>query len=110
MVKDKNDKEQFKFEEGLKRLEKIVDNLERGDIPLEESLKLYEEGVRLIRLLQTRLQEAETKIEKLLEEKDGTPILENFIPAKVENTLFSDKIEGEEEEEEDGLFREEEDN
>ena len=63
------------FESQLSALEKIVRELERGDLPLEESLKLFEEGVRLSRECQERLNQAERKIETLLRDADGRPVL-----------------------------------
>jgi exodeoxyribonuclease VII small subunit len=50
----------------MKRLTEIVDTLERGDLPLEESLRLFEEGVKLSRLSQERLDAAEKRVEELL--------------------------------------------
>jgi exodeoxyribonuclease VII small subunit len=61
-----------KFEDALGKLEKIVSKLEEGDIPLEESLKLFEEGIRLSRLCNHKLDEAEKKVEVLLKGKNGT--------------------------------------
>ena len=60
-----------RFEEALSKLEKIVSKLEEGDIPLEESLKLFEEGIRLSRFCNQKLDEAEKRIEILLKDKDG---------------------------------------
>jgi exodeoxyribonuclease VII small subunit len=57
------------FEAALKQLEEIVQRLEKGELALEESLKLYEEGIRLSRICHSKLEEAEGKIEILL--KDG---------------------------------------
>jgi exodeoxyribonuclease VII small subunit len=54
------------FEAATKRLTEIVQTLERGDLPLEESLRLFEEGVRLSRLSQARLDAAEKRVEQLL--------------------------------------------
>ncbi len=54
------------FEQSMERLAKIVEKLERGDLPLEKSLELFEEGVRLSRLAQTRLDGAQQRIERLL--------------------------------------------
>ena len=54
------------FENALKRLEQIVQRLESGDLSLDESLKLFEEGVELSRLCTKKLSEAETKVEKLV--------------------------------------------
>ena len=55
------------FEKKLGRLEEIVQKMERGDLPLEESLSLFEEGVRLSKECQTKLGEAENKVKVLLE-------------------------------------------
>jgi exodeoxyribonuclease VII small subunit len=54
------------FEQTIQRLGEIVQTLERGDLPLEESLKLFEEGVRLSRLSQQRLDAAHRRVEELL--------------------------------------------
>lgn len=66
------------FETQLAALEKVVRELERGDLPLEESLKLFEEGVRLSRECQERLNQAERRIEVLLRDNEGRPILSAF--------------------------------
>lgn len=60
-----------RFEDALNKLEKIVARLEEGDIPLEESLKLFEEGIRLSRFCNQKLDEAEKKVEILLKDKNG---------------------------------------
>ncbi len=60
-----------RFEDALNKLEKIVSKLEEGDIPLEESLRLFEEGIRLSRFCNQKLDEAEKKVEILLKDKDG---------------------------------------
>ena len=60
------------FESSLKELEQIVQQLEGGDLPLERSLELFEQGVRLSRECQKRLDEAEQKVEILLKGADGT--------------------------------------
>jgi len=54
------------FEQSMERLAKIVEQLERGDLPLEKSMELFEEGVRLSRLAQERLDGAQQRIERLL--------------------------------------------
>jgi exodeoxyribonuclease VII small subunit len=62
------------FEDAIKRLSEIVQTLERGDLPLEESLRLFEEGVRLSRSSQERLEAAQKRVEELLGfERDGKP-------------------------------------
>lgn len=58
------------FEASLSRLTSIVETIERGDLPLEESLKLFEEGVRLSRAAHDKLHSAEKKIEELLSVDD----------------------------------------
>ena len=70
--------EELKFEKALERLEKIVEELEAGDIPLEDALKKYEEGVRLSRLLNERLAQAEKKIQILTKSLDGSSKREDF--------------------------------
>jgi len=58
------------FEETLAALETLVEQLEKGDLSLEESLKSFEQGVKLTRACQTALQEAEQKVQILLEKND----------------------------------------
>jgi len=60
------------FESSLKELEQIVQQLEGGDLPLERSLELFEQGVRLSRECQRRLDDAEHKVEILLKSADGS--------------------------------------
>ncbi len=67
-----------KFETAMARLEEIVQKLEQGDLPLEQSLKLFEEGIRLSRICNTRLEEAERKVEILLKDKAGNMIAKPF--------------------------------
>lgn len=64
--------EQLSFEEALARLEEIVGRMEAGEVSLDASLALFEEGVALSRLCATRLDEAEKRIVVLLEAKDGS--------------------------------------
>ncbi len=68
------------FESSLKDLEKIVRGLEEGDLSLEESLKLFEDGVKLSRECQERLNQAERRIEVLLKDGDGNPVLQAIQP------------------------------
>jgi exodeoxyribonuclease VII small subunit len=60
------------FEESLKQLETIVGKLERGDLPLEESVRLFEEGIKLSDACKTDLETAEGKVQMLLKQKDGS--------------------------------------
>ncbi len=62
----------------MARLEEIVAELEKGDIPLEQSLKLFEEGIKLSRICNKRLEEAERKVEILIKDKNGTMKAEPF--------------------------------
>jgi exodeoxyribonuclease VII small subunit len=68
--------EEPRFEQALEALEKIVERLEKGELTLEESLTLYEEGIRLSRLCHGKLEEAEGKIEMLLKDAKGEPALD----------------------------------
>ncbi len=67
-----------KFETSLSRLEEIVKELEQGDLPLEKSLKLFEEGIKLSRICNKRLEEAERKVEVLIKDKAGNVIAKPF--------------------------------
>ena len=67
-----------KFEAALARLEEIVSSLESGELGLEQSLKLFEEGVKLARICNARLEEAERKVEVLLKDKNGKVIAKPF--------------------------------
>lgn len=67
------------FEKKLSRLEEVVSKMEKGDLGLDESLKLFEEGVKLSRECQSLLGEAEAKVQQLMgTNPDGTPILKDM--------------------------------
>lgn len=66
------------FESSLQRLEQIVRTLERGEAPLEESLKLFQEGTELVRNCETMLEKAELQVKKIMTAQDGSPIDEDF--------------------------------
>ena len=66
-------KDKMSFEDSVKRLDEIVKLLERGDAPLSESLKLFEEGTSLISNCDTLLNEAEQKVVKRRKGQDGEP-------------------------------------
>ena len=68
------------FEESLTKLEEIVAQLERGDLTLEESVKLFEEGTRLSTACRQQLEEAEGKVETLVKQRDGSMKREPFAP------------------------------
>lgn len=65
------DKSEVKFEEALARLESLVERLEEGEIPLEESLNAYAEGTRLVKLCLKELERADALIRELSEDADG---------------------------------------
>ena len=60
------------FEEAIRELEQVVSALDRGDVPLEESIKLYERGAALKAHCETKLKEAEEKVALITQEGDGT--------------------------------------
>jgi exodeoxyribonuclease VII small subunit len=66
------------FEASLSELETVVRQLENGDLPLEESLKLFEDGVRLSRECRERLTSAERRIEVLMKDSDGNIMLQDL--------------------------------
>ena len=68
-----DDISQMTFEQALVALEEIVQQLERGDVPLDQSISLYERGEKLRAACQTRLDAAQAKIEKIVASADGTP-------------------------------------
>lgn len=69
------------FEKKLGRLEEIVQKMEKGDLALDESLKLFEEGVKLSRECNQRLTDAEAKVKILMSVgADGKPVLADFTP------------------------------
>ena len=66
------------FEQAIQRLEKIVADMESAELPLEDVLKKYEEGTRLVRFCTAKLDEAEKKIELLTKKADGSVALKPF--------------------------------
>lgn len=73
------------FEEALKKLESIVETMEAGDLPLDRMLTQYEEGVRLAQVCQSRLAEAELKIEQLEKNAPGEASLRPIVADSPEN-------------------------
>ena len=71
-------KKKLTFEESMLRLEQIVRAMERGDVPLEESLKLFQEGTELVRNCAKLLDEAQLQVNKILVATDGSPVEEAF--------------------------------
>ena len=66
------------FEQSMVRLEQIVRAMEKGDVELEESLKLFQEGTELIRCCGKMLDEAELQVKKIMTAPDGSPVEEEF--------------------------------
>ena len=66
------------FEESMNRLEQIVRAMERGDVPLEESLKLFQEGTELVKNCNELLQNAQLQVKKIMVSQDGSPLEEDF--------------------------------
>ena len=66
------------FEESMQRLEQIVRAMERGDVPLEESLKLFQEGTALVERCGKLLDDAELQVKKIVTTADGSPAEEDF--------------------------------
>lgn len=66
------------FEQSMQRLEQIVRAMERGDVPLEESLKLFQEGTELVRNCGKLLDEAQLQVNKIMTAPDGSPVEEAF--------------------------------
>ena len=66
------------FESSMQRLEQIVRAMERGDVPLDESLKLFREGTELVEYCGKLLDEAELQVKKIVPAPDGTPVEEAF--------------------------------
>ena len=87
-MKAKPSKE-LKFEESLERLEAVVQEMESGDLPLEEILKKYEEGNRLIKFCASKLNEAEKRIEILMKDKDGALQIKDLDLEKEEEAAFA---------------------
>ena len=75
---------EVKFEEALKKLERIVQDLEKGDLTLDEALKKYEEGLQLSRVCAQRLENAKKKIDVLVKNKKGEFELKPLDETKIE--------------------------
>jgi exodeoxyribonuclease VII small subunit len=73
-----------KFEEAMERLENIVESLEKGDLSLEDSLKIFEEGMKLVSFCSGKLDEAEQKVTMLIKDQRGKYSREPFEPGEKE--------------------------
>ena len=72
------EKQNKSFETNMQRLEQIVRAMEQGNVPLEESLKLFQEGTELVRSCGKLLDEAQLQIQKVMTAADGSPVMEEF--------------------------------
>jgi exodeoxyribonuclease VII small subunit len=79
------------FETSLEELERIVRELEQGELPLEKSLELFEQGVKLSRECQERLNQAERRIEVLMRDNQGRSVVRPFEPESDLNTGNSEE-------------------
>ncbi|HXN07839.1 MAG TPA: exodeoxyribonuclease VII small subunit [Nitrospiria bacterium] len=70
--------EKMNFEEAMARLEEIVKNLEKGDLPLDKAMTSFEEGVKLSKVCLDQLEKADRKVEILLQGRDGQKKAEPF--------------------------------
>ncbi|MCK4326565.1 exodeoxyribonuclease VII small subunit [bacterium] len=75
---------EVKFEEALKKLENIVEDLEKGDLSLDEAVKKYEEGMKLAKICTKKLEEAEKKVEVLVKSEGGKKEKKPFDASKLE--------------------------
>ena len=82
MVKKKNDQ----YEEAIKRLQVIVEKMERGDLPLEEALESFSEGVKLVQYCHQKLEEAQNKVQMLLQNQQGEWVVTPFDPSATPNS------------------------
>ena len=64
-MQDGGEEKEIKFEDALKALERVVEELEKGDLTLDETLKKFEEGIRLFKICREKLEKAEARIEEL---------------------------------------------
>ena len=87
----KNDEEPKSFEASLESLEEIVQQLEGGDLSLEKSLELFEQGIKLSRQCQERLSQAERRIEILLRDNQGRPVVSAFEDSITKLTASNDE-------------------
>ena len=78
---------EIKFEKAIQRLEKIVDDLEKGEMDIDKSLEIFEEGIKMSRVCSKKLNEAEAKIEKLTKDQKGELVTELF-PVEDENDQY----------------------
>jgi exodeoxyribonuclease VII small subunit len=81
-----------------------VRELERGDLSLEESLKLFEDGVKLVRECEERLNQAERRIEVLMRDGDGRPVLGSFEGAETGRSAAAVDLDEEDDDDDESVF------
>ncbi|GLI33109.1 exodeoxyribonuclease VII small subunit [Desulforhabdus amnigena] len=74
------------FEEALKKLQMIVEKLEKGDLPLEEAMESFTEGIKLAQYCHQKLEEAENKVQMLLKDPEGSWSVVPFEPTTAKNS------------------------
>lgn len=79
-----SEEEDFSFETGLEKLEAIVDEMENGELPLDDLIKRYEEGTKLLARCDAKIKQAEKKIQVLKNRDLENPEFENFDPDSAE--------------------------
>jgi exodeoxyribonuclease VII small subunit len=79
----------FKFEDALERLEQIVCQLENGSLGLDESLRIFDEGIRLTHLCTKKLEESEKRIQILLKNDQGEKSLQPFLMGEEDGSISS---------------------
>ncbi len=103
----KQEKQKYTFEQALQRLEEIVNKLELGNVPLEETISLFQEGMELINFCNQKLEEVKHKVEIVVRTKEGFTLQPFDVKTGYKNQLEEkeeiDEIEKDEEEDE-GLF------
>jgi exodeoxyribonuclease VII small subunit len=95
---------QLNFESAMDRLEKIVEQMESGKLPLEDLIVRYEEGMNLVKVCQERLANAEQKIEIIARNSAGKPVVKEFEPAQEPATPEKATVESESTDDEIKLF------
>jgi exodeoxyribonuclease VII small subunit len=95
---------ELNFEGAMDRLEKIVEQMESGKLPLEDLIVRYEEGMRLVNTCQERLDNAEQKIEIITRNSAGKPVVQEFEPAQEAGPSEKAAIESESTDDEIKLF------
>ena len=65
---------EMSFEKAMAELEEVIDKLEHGEVPLEDSIKLYERGTQLKKICEAKLKEAEQKVKNITLDKDGNSL------------------------------------